>query len=286
MSARFQACISPIFLVPHLQFKLVRPLSSVGSSACAERRCCFWDGSDGLRCRVAFCGWLEPRVLCLDIFLNIGLGRQPKAGIYGRKEFLRNLHGPVSLLSAFASHKSIRWLVGLGYDFRFGCERSRVQIPDDPTCSFETAILEDGHSSCLLWLNCTALLGTCCLSTSTSCPSTWSLTYGFRCVEQLAQSVRDWFHWGRNSSVGRALDWRSKGPWFNPGFRQRGVGSAFWTPHWCSRVSCFSQRLLLSLFYFANRRADTPSSAWFHGVTVSTLDSESSDPSSNLGGTC
>ena len=23
----------------------------------------------------------------------------------------------------------------------------------------------------------------------------------------------------RNSSVGRALDWRSKGPWFNPGFR-------------------------------------------------------------------
>ena len=24
---------------------------------------------------------------------------------------------------------------------------------------------------------------------------------------------------GRNSSVGRALDWRSKGPWFNPGFR-------------------------------------------------------------------
>ena len=25
---------------------------------------------------------------------------------------------------------------------------------------------------------------------------------------------------------------------------------------------------------------------WFHGVTVSTLDFESSDPSSNLGGTC
>ena len=24
----------------------------------------------------------------------------------------------------------------------------------------------------------------------------------------------------RNSSVGRALDWRSKGPWFDPGFRQ------------------------------------------------------------------
>ncbi len=41
VSARFQACISPIFLVPRLQFKLVRPLSSVGSSACAERRCCF-----------------------------------------------------------------------------------------------------------------------------------------------------------------------------------------------------------------------------------------------------
>ena len=24
---------------------------------------------------------------------------------------------------------------------------------------------------------------------------------------------------GRNSSAGRALDWRSKGPWFDPGFR-------------------------------------------------------------------
>ena len=30
---------------------------------------------------------------------------------------------------------------------------------------------------------------------------------------------------GRNSSVGRALDWRSKGPWFNPGFRQNIFGS-------------------------------------------------------------
>ena len=27
----------------------------------------------------------------------------------------------------------------------------------------------------------------------------------------------------RNSSVGRALDWRSKGPWFNPGFRHPAV---------------------------------------------------------------
>ena len=26
-------------------------------------------------------------------------------------------------------------------------------------------------------------------------------------------------HIGRNSSAGRALDWRSKGPWFDPGFR-------------------------------------------------------------------
>ncbi len=34
-----------------------------------------------------------------------------------------------------------RWSRGM--IFRFGCERSRVQIPDDPTCSFETAILEE-----------------------------------------------------------------------------------------------------------------------------------------------
>ena len=31
--------------------------------------------------------------------------------------------------------------------------------------------------------------------------------------------VGPWYLVGRNSSVGRALDWRSKGPWFNPGFR-------------------------------------------------------------------
>ena len=31
----------------------------------------------------------------------------------------------------------------------------------------------------------------------------------------------------RNSSVGRALDWRSKGPWFNPGFRH-GTQSGGW----------------------------------------------------------
>ncbi len=32
--------------------------------------------------------------------------------------------------------------------------------------------------------------------------------------------TQNWEIVGRNSSVGRALDWRSKGPWFNPGFRQ------------------------------------------------------------------
>ena len=30
----------------------------------------------------------------------------------------------------------------------------------------------------------------------------------------------------RNSSVGRALDWRSKGPWFDPGFRQKTPATA------------------------------------------------------------
>ena len=38
-------------------------------------------------------------------------------------------------------------------------------------------------------------------------------------------SSRSYIRWtsigSRNSSVGRALDWRSKGPWFNPGFRQK-----------------------------------------------------------------
>ena len=26
--------------------------------------------------------------------------------------------------------------------------------------------------------------------------------------------------WSRDSSAGRALDWKSKGPWFDPGSRQ------------------------------------------------------------------
>ncbi len=42
----------------------------------------------------------------------------------------------------------------------------------------------------------------------------------------------------------------------------------------------------LSHFYTENRRALSLASAWFHGVMVSTLDSESSDLSSNLSGTC
>ena len=37
-----------------------------------------------------------------------------------------------------------------------------------------------------------------------------------------SQSYIRWTSIGsRNSSVGRALDWRSKGPWFDPGFRQK-----------------------------------------------------------------
>ena len=37
-----------------------------------------------------------------------------------------------------------------------------------------------------------------------------------------SQSYIRWTSIGsRNSSVGRALDWRSNGPWFNPGFRQK-----------------------------------------------------------------
>ena len=41
-------------------------------------------------------------------------------------------------------------------------------------------------------------------------------------LPSLILSVATWNHCstGRNSSVGRASDWRSEGPWFNPGFRQ------------------------------------------------------------------
>ena len=47
------------------------------------------------------------------------------------------------------------------------------------------------------------------------------------------------FSASRNSSVGRALDWRSKGPWFDPGFRQYApaAGQHFFLsffPHWDS----------------------------------------------------
>ena len=54
--------------------------------------------------------------------------------------------------------------------------------------------------------------------TGVSSPPTVSLTTGgpsrllVRCMDVLSSS--------QNSSVGRALDWRSKGPWFNPGFWQ------------------------------------------------------------------
>ena len=45
----------------------------------------------------------------------------------------------------------------------------------------------------------------------------------------------------RNSSVGRALDWRSKGPWFNPGFRHYDRSLAIsWS---CIKICKFSEIL-------------------------------------------
>ena len=83
--------------------------------------------------------------------------------------------------------------------------------------------------------------------------------------------------------VGRALDWRSKGPWFgpwfDPGFRhcQTSFGYKHLVP----------ERLVLcSLSVYGQTVVIPNTNKWFHGVMVSTLDFESSDPSSNLGGTC
>ena len=52
----------------------------------------------------------------------------------------------------------------------------------------------------------------------------------------------------RNSSVGRASDWRSEGPWFNPGFRQEpafdcSVGRA----GDCSWIQAIIPRLLVQI---------------------------------------
>ena len=72
--------------------------------------------------------------------------------------------------------------------------------------SFDFANL---HSN-IQWYDATFILPSCNIYTHTS-------TFKIECTStRKSQSNLV----GRNSSVGRALDWRSKGPWFKPGFRQ------------------------------------------------------------------
>ncbi len=56
VSARFQACISPIFLVPRLQFKLVRHLARWVRALALKVGVVFEMAQMGCYCRVAFCG--------------------------------------------------------------------------------------------------------------------------------------------------------------------------------------------------------------------------------------
>ena len=62
-----------------------------------------------------------------------------------------------------------------------------------------------------------------------------------------------WIPWeipdSRNISVGRALDWRSKGSWFNPGFRKLPLCYTFtsltedaWLDFWWTKSTCIFGR--------------------------------------------
>ncbi len=65
---------------------------------------------------------------------------------------------------------------------------------------------------------------------------------------------------GRNSSVGRALDWRSKGPWFNPGFRQAETprrSTMFWSAQNMNR-RCTEGSTTLYQWSLVSVRLDIP----------------------------
>ena len=67
-----------------------------------------------------------------------------------------------------------------------------------------------------------------------------------------------------NSSVGRALDWRSKGPWFDPGFRQWfcavcTLGKGFQCCHYLLLIITYHYLSLLTITYdFAARGGNSP----------------------------
>ena len=76
---------------------------------------------------------------------------------------------------------------------------------------------------------------------------------------------------GRNSSVGRALDWRSKGPWFNPGSGQSTLpvaGKSFWKLPSCYQLifgwDCVLKKEVLIRHVFTIKVERVP----FHVATV------------------
>ena len=124
-------------------------------------------------------------------------------------------------------------------------------------------------------------------------PRAWPwFDFRFTFSLDLVSMVSNWsstgphFLVGRNSSVGRALDWRSKGPWFNPGFRQRRLGGrqSFQPNHMMSQVKCASAssmhraRLSLDLTLTKHLKVLSPrrgieprSPAWQAGILTTIL---------------
>ena len=83
------------------------------------------------------------------------------------------------------------------------------------TCYVRMALLEGGKAQRGDRLNVWKPLGG---SRVTACSCIKLIYYYLFRIKRLM--LRSGFHFiGRNSSAGRASDWRSEGPWFNPGFR-------------------------------------------------------------------
>ena len=107
-----------------------------------------------------------------------------------RKGFLENFKTLVNLLFTFASDG----LLVLGYVFFFffasGVRGLVFKSVTSPLAALKPLFFDERLFVLLFLAQFQALLGTCCLSISTSRTSTWSITCGLCWVKPLAQPVR------------------------------------------------------------------------------------------------
>ncbi|KAL1265157.1 hypothetical protein QQF64_003184 [Cirrhinus molitorella] len=90
-----------------------------------------------------------------------------------------------------------------GYDSRFGCERSRVQIPDEPVCCLQGAVLEKSLSILLVIAQLQGIIGGTAVQASVTSKTNKS-----------GASTRSPGRWA-SGAMDNASDYGSEDSWFD-----------------------------------------------------------------------